>query len=220
MSVQETLGDAFEKIADIQNSMSDIKDIVEKIEQNNAVIGDVEDSVETVIKIVSDVKSHNYTELINDGMDLGNELSKIPGDLKSFIDEKGGELLGDAGAIKEDVVKLVTDIKDQFSTIVGDLQAGGIQGFVKAFQDLVKAIEDDIQTGKDIGDNVQKAIDTLEKAGDKVDKVELQKEEAKDQAKDIGSNIGITDVKEAGGRDGQQSPTTPGQDTGGQEMGM
>ena len=60
----------------------EIKDIVEKIEQNNAVIGDVEDSVETVIKIVSDVKSHNYTELINDGMDLGNELSKIPGDLK------------------------------------------------------------------------------------------------------------------------------------------
>ena len=220
MSVQETLGEAFDKIADIQNDVSDMKDAMGKIEKNNPVIGDVEDSVETITKIVSDIKSHNYAELINDGIELGNELSKIPGDLKSFIDKKGGALLGDAGAIKEDVVKLITDIKEQFSTIVGDLKTGGIEGFVKAFQDLTKAIEDDIKTGKDIGDNVQKAVDTLEEAGDKVNKVELQKQEAKDQARDIGSHIGVTDVKDAGGKDGQQSPTTPGQDTGGQEMGI
>ena len=63
MSVQETLGDAFEKIADIQNSMSDIKDIVEKIEQNNAVIGDVEDSVCWTTIILTGLRQLQLTKI-------------------------------------------------------------------------------------------------------------------------------------------------------------
>ena len=114
-------------------------------------------------------------------------------------------------------------MQKQFSTIVGDLQAGGIQGFVKAFQDLTEAIKEDIKTGQDIGHNVQNAIDTLEKSGNDVNKDELQQEQAREQARDIGSHMdGASGMKDAGGKDGQQSPNTPGQDVnqGGQDLGM
>lgn len=222
MSNQGTLVDAIENLANIQEDLQNLKEAMGQIEENNPVIGDVEDSVKTVTKIVSDVKSHNYVELISDGIELGNELSHIPGDIKKFVDEKGGVLLGDAEKIKDDVVKLVSDVQKQFSTITADLQAGGIQGFVKAFQDVTEAIKEDIKTGQDIGHNVENALDTLKESGEKVDKGELQEQQTKDQARDIGSHMNATDVKDASGKDGQQSPNTPGQDVsqGGQDLGM
>ena len=41
MSVQETLGDAFESVANLQNSVSDAKDIIDNIEHNNPIVGDL-----------------------------------------------------------------------------------------------------------------------------------------------------------------------------------
>jgi hypothetical protein len=206
MTVQETLGEAFEKVANIQNTIDDIKDVIGKIEKNNPMIGDLEESVGSIAKIIESAQEKNISGVIENGVELARELSKLPGDTKDFIDTKGTSLLNDASDIKDEVVNLVKQIGSQFNEIIGDLKEGGLQGFLKAFNDLTSAITEDIQAGKGITDKVEHMVDTLEVKGDIVKASEGLK--------------GVGDVKDAGGKDGQQAPTTPGQDVGGQGQGM
>ena len=206
MSVQETLGEAFEKVANIQNAVDDIKDAMGKIEQNNAFIGDLEESVGSITKIIKAAQEKNISGVIENGVELGDELSKLPGDVKKFIDTKGSSLLKDGKDIKDEVVGLVKQIGDQFNQIIGDLKEGGLEGFLKAFNDLTKAVTEDVQAGKGITDKVEHMVDTLESKGTIAQASEALK--------------GVSDVKDAGGKDGQQAPNTPGQDVGGQDQGM
>ena len=99
----------------------------------------------------SDVKTQNYANLLTDGVKLGKELSKVPGDIKEFIDTKGGEITQDALNIKDDVLKLVDDLKEQFAKISKDIQSGGLKGFIAAIQDLATAVHEDLSTLSDIG---------------------------------------------------------------------
>ena len=206
MTVQETLGEAFEKVANIQNAVDDIKDAMGKIEKNNPMIGDLEESVGSITKIVESAQEKNISGVIENGVALAKELSELPGHVKDFIDTKGTSLLNDGKDIKDEVVNLVKQIGSQFNEIIGDLKEGGLQGFLKAFNDLTSAITEDIQAGKGITDKVEHMVQTLEEKGD-IAKVS-------EGLKSVG------DVKDAGGKDGQQAPTTPGQDVGGQDQGM
>merc|ERR1712060_626699 len=108
---------------------------------------------------------HSYGNLIPDVIDLGRELEKIPGDLNKFITEKGPALEKDAEQIKNDDVKLVSDIKAQFQEIKDDIHIGGIQGFVKAFDDLTAAVTQDIKTGQDVGSQLGDMLKVLEEQG-------------------------------------------------------
>ena len=206
MTVQETLGEAFEKVANIQNAVDDIKDAMGKIEKNNPMIGDLEESVGSITKIIESAQEKNISGVIENGVALAKELSELPGHVKDFIDTKGTSLLNDGKDIKDEVVNLVKQIGSQFNEIIGDLKEGGLQGFLKAFNDLTSAITEDIQAGKGITDKVEHMVQTLEEKGD-IAKVS-------EGLKSVG------DVKDAGGKDGQQAPTTPGQDVGGQDQGM
>ena len=49
---------------------------------------------------------------------------------------------------------------------------------------------------------------------------DIKEQKAMDQARDIGSHMSASDMKYASGKDGQQSPNTPGQDVnqGGQDL--
>jgi methyl-accepting chemotaxis protein len=217
MSALETLGEAFEKVANFQNSISDAKAVVEKIGENNDIVGDVKDSIGSIEEIVKAVQTKDIASVISSGMDLGKELAKMPGDINKFIDEKGGSLLEDGSDLKDEVLGLITKIGDQFKEIVGDLKEGGIKGFIDAIVALTTAISEDIKSGQEISNTVEHMVDTLESKGS-VAKGEV---EIQTKAENIASGMkDVSDVKDAGGKDGQQSPATPGQDTGGQEMGM
>ena len=66
-------------------------------------------------------------------------------------------------------------------------------------------------------------VSVLEAKGSDVKDQGIKEQEAMDQARDIGSHMsGASDMKDASGKDGQQSPNTPGQDVnqGGQDLGM
>ena len=213
MSVQETLGDAFESVANLQNSISDAKDIIGNIEHNNPIVGDLEESIGSIEGMVKAMQTKDIASIIDNGMDLGNELAKMPGDIKKFIDEKGGSLLEDGSDLKDEVVALVTKIGSQFKEIVGDLKEGSLKGFMDAIVALTSAVSEDIKSGKEISNTVEHMVGTLESKGDEV-KVQAEAEQIVSGMKDV------SDVKDAGGKDGQQSPATPGQDAGGQEMGI
>ena len=214
MSVLETLSDAFENVANFQNSISDAKDIMSNIEHNNPIVGDLEESIGSIEGIVKAVQTKDIASIIDSGMDLGNELAKMPGDIKKFIDEKGGSLLKDGSDLKDEVLGLVTKIGDQFKEIVGDLKEGGIKGFMDAIVALTTAVSEDIKSGQEISNTVKDMVDTLESKGSDV-KVQAEAEQIASGMKEV------SDVKEADGKDGQQSPTTPGQDVSqDQEVGM
>ncbi|MFK7760937.1 MAG: hypothetical protein AB8B46_02275 [Candidatus Midichloriaceae bacterium] len=214
MSVLETLGDAFENVANFQNSISDAKEVIEKIGENNDIVGDVKESIGSIEEIVKAVQTKDVASIIDSGMDLGNELAKMPGDIKKFIDEKGGSLLKDGSDLKDEVLGLVTKIGDQFKEIVGDLKEGGIKGFMEAIVALTTAVSEDIKSGQEIANTVKDMVDILESKGGDV-KVQAEAEQIASGMKEV------SDVKEADGKDGQQSPTTPGQDVSqDQEVGM
>lgn len=214
MSVLETLGDAFENVANFQNSISDAKEVIEKIEENNDIVGDVKESIGSIEEIVKAVQTKDIASIIDSGMDLGKELAKMPGDINKFIDEKGGSLLKDGSDLKDEVLGLVTKIGDQFKEIVGDLKEGGIKGFMEAVVALTTAVSEDIKSGQEIANTVKDMVDILESKGSDV-KVQAEAEQIASGMKEV------SDVKEADGKDGQQSPTTPGQDVSqDQEVGM
>ena len=73
MSALETLGEAFEKVANFQNSISDAKGVVEKIGENNDIVGDVKESIGSIEEIVKAVQTKDIASVISSGMDLGKE---------------------------------------------------------------------------------------------------------------------------------------------------
>ena len=64
MAVQEILGEAFEKVANIQNTVDDIKDAIGKIENNNPMIGDLEESIGSITKIIESAQEKNISGVI------------------------------------------------------------------------------------------------------------------------------------------------------------
>lgn len=214
MTILETVEGAIENVANFQNSIDDAKDIMKNIEHNNPIVGDLEGSIGSIEGVVKAIQTKDVASIIDNGMDLGNELVKIPGDIKKFIDEKGGSLLKDGTDIKDEVIGLVTKIGDQFKEIVGDLKEGNLKGFIDAFKALTTAISEDIASGKEISGKIEHIVNTLESNGNEV-KVQAEAEQIASGMKDVSG------VKEADGKDGQQSPTTPGQDVSqDQEVGM
>ncbi len=209
--LQEYVTNVIDGIKEISDGIKNFKDTYEKIIENNPIASDLKDSVGTLSEIATDIRTQNYAQLLADGIVLGRELSKVPGDIKELIDTKGGEITQDALDIKDDVIKLVDDLQKQFAEISKDIQAGGLKGFIAAIQDLATAVHEDLSTLNDIGHSAKDMVSVLESKGNSPEtKNGIEEQEALDQAKDIGSHMsGASDMKDAGGKDGQQSPNTP-----------
>ncbi len=130
--LQEDVTNVIDGIKEISDGIKNFKDTYEKIIENNPIASDLKDSVGTLSEIATDIRTQNYAQLLADGIVLGRELSKVPGDIKELIDTKGGEITQDALDIKDDVIKLVDDLQKQFAEISKDIQAGGLKGFIAA----------------------------------------------------------------------------------------
>lgn len=125
----------------------------------------MKESIGLIEEIVKALQTKDVASIIDSGMDLGNELAKMPGDIKKFIDEKGGSLLKDGSDLKDEVLGLVTKIGDQFKEIVCDLKEGGIKGFMEAIVALTTVVSEDIKSGQEIANTVKDMVDILESKG-------------------------------------------------------